>query len=273
MNPETARPAATDRLDVRSADGTPLALWVEGDGPAVVLVHGSLSDHTTFEALIHELGAALTTYSIDRRGFGASGDAAGYCIEREFEDVAAVVDAVAASSGGPVALFGHSFGANCAMGGAALTPNIRHLVLYEPSLGLAYPAGSIDAIEEAVAAGDTDRAVVAVLSGILDMTDDEIAALRAGPRWAVLVAAPATVPRECRVEERWTYRRGQFDSIAAPTVLLAGSKSPAALQHATQRAAAAIPAARIHMLEGHGHLAHKTDPALIAATIRELIAS
>ena len=117
------------------------------------MVHGSIADHTTFDPFVDVLRNDLTTFSMDRRGFGASGDATGYSIERDFEDVAAVVDAVAARTGGPVALWGHSYGANCAMGGAARTGNVHHLVLYEPSLGLTYPPGSIEAIEAALAAG------------------------------------------------------------------------------------------------------------------------
>jgi pimeloyl-ACP methyl ester carboxylesterase len=88
--------ATKTRLDVQSADGTSLAVWVEGRGPPLVLVHGSLCDHTRFDPLVAELRGGATTFAMDRRGFGASGDAAGYSIEREFEDVAAVVDAVAA---------------------------------------------------------------------------------------------------------------------------------------------------------------------------------
>ena len=131
---------------------------------------------------------------MDRRGFGASGDAAGYAIEREFEDVAAVVEAVAARTGGPVALWGHSYGAGCAMGGAALTGNVHHLVLYEPGLGIAYPAGSIEAIEATVAAGDMETAILAVLVGILEMTREDVDALRASPRWPTS-SLPA--PRGC----------------------------------------------------------------------------
>ena len=63
------------------------------------------SDHSTFDRLVDELRDGVTTFSMDRRGFGASGDAAGYSIQREFEDVAAVVQAVAAHTGGPVALW------------------------------------------------------------------------------------------------------------------------------------------------------------------------
>ena len=273
MSRGTAAEARTSRFEVRSADGTSLAVWVDGDGPPLVLVHGSLLDHTIFELLVNELRDGVTTFSMDRRGFGASGDAAGYSIEREFEDVAAVVEAVAARTGRPAALWGHSYGAGCAMGGAALTRNVHHLVLYEPGLGVAYPAGSIEKIEAAMVAGDMDAAIVAVLVDILETTEEDIGATRASPRWPVLLAAGPTVPRECRAEDSWVYRPGQFDGITAPTLLLSGSESPAGLKEGTHRAAAALPDARIRVLEGHGHLAIQTDPAMVAAIIRQFIVS
>ena len=266
-----SRPATVHpehRFDVRSADGTPLAVWVDGDGPPLVMVHGSIADHTTFAPFVEVLRHEWTTWAMDRRGFGASGDAPGYAIERDFEDVAAVVDAVAARTGGPVTLWGHSYGANCAMGGAALTPNVQHLVLYEPSLGLAYPSGSIDAIEEAVAAGDREAAIVAVLTDALEMSGEEIDAMRSSPLWPVRLAAAPTVPRECRVEEGWVYRPGQFDGVTAPTLVLAGSASLPTIAATTCRAAAAIPGARVRVLDGHAHFAHKTDPAMVAGVIR-----
>ena len=186
-----------------------------------------------------------------------------------------MVDAVAARTSRPVALFGHSYGANCAMGGAARTDNVHHLVLYEPSLGLAYPPGSIEAVDEAVAAGDLDAAVVAVLVGILEMTEEEIDAMRASrnPAWSTRIASAWTLPRECRVEERWQYEPGQFDTIAAPTMLFAGSESPADLAKATLRASDAIPNARTHVLEGHAHMAHKSDPAMVRAVIRQFLST
>ena len=247
-------------------------MWVEGDGPALVLVHGSIADHTTFDPFVAVLRDHLTTCSMDRRGFGASGDAPGYAIERDFEDVAAVVDAVAARTGGPVALWGHSYGANCAMGGAALTGAVHHLVLYEPSLGLRYPPGAIEGIEAALAAGDREGAIVAVLADVLELTDDEIDAMRSSPLWPVRLAATPTVPRECRAEDTWVYRAGQFDGITAPTLLLSGSDSLPGITEATDRAAAAIPGARVHVLEGHAHFAHKTDPAMVTAVIRQFLA-
>jgi pimeloyl-ACP methyl ester carboxylesterase len=159
------------------------------------------------------------------------------------------------------------------MGAATRTRNVHHLVLYEPSLGLAYPPGSIDAIEDAVARGDREGAIVAVLRDILDMTEDEIDALRSGPLWPVRLAAAHTVPRECRVEDAWVYAPGPFDRITAPTLLLAGSDSVTEITRATIQAAAAIPDAQIRVLDGHGHLAHKTDPAMVDALIRDFIRS
>lgn len=261
------------RFDVRSGDGTRLAVWVEGNGPPLVMVHGSIADHTTFDPFVEVLRRDVTTYAMDRRGFGASGDTPDYAIERDFEDVAAVVDAVAKRTGGPVPLWGHSYGANCAMGAATLTGKVSRLVLYEPSLGITYPAGSIEAAEQALADGDPGRAIVSVLVDILEMTDEEVAAMRASPLWPVRLAAAPTVPRECRAEERWRYEPGQFAGITAPTLLLSGSASPPLVQRATEDAAAAISDSRIEVLRGRGHFAHKTDPELVWAIVHRFVAS
>jgi pimeloyl-ACP methyl ester carboxylesterase len=230
-----------------------------------------MCDHTASDPLVAELRDTMTTFAMDRRGFGASGDAAGYALEREFEDVAAVVEAVAARTGGPVALWGHSYGAGCAMGGAALTGAVHHLVLYEPGLGIPYPAGSIEEVEAALAAGDAETALLLVLAGIVGMTDEEIASLRSAPRWPTMLASAPTVPRECRAEDGWTYRPGAFDGLSAPTLLLTGTESHPVLRQATDRALAAIPGARVQVLEGHAHLAHRSDPAMVAAVIRGVV--
>ena len=258
---------------VRSPDGTRLAVWVDGAGPALVLVHGSPSDHSTFDPLVQALRGSLTTFAMDRRGSGASGDTPPYAIEREFEDVAAVVDAVAARTGGPVALWGHSYGGNPAMGGAALTTNVHHLILYEPSFGLTYPPGAIEAIEAAVATGDREAAIRAALVDTGAMTEEEFEGFKAGPRWAKVLAVVPTLPRECRVEHSWVYRPGQFDAVTAPTLLLTGAQTDAALAESTRLAAAAIPNAQARVLDGHGHFAYKTDPALVADVILEFLAT
>jgi pimeloyl-ACP methyl ester carboxylesterase len=273
MSQPTGSGVTTNRLEVRSADGTRLAVWADGDGPALVLVHGAPSDHATFDPLVQELRRDFTTFGMDRRGSGGSGDTLPYAVEREFEDVAAVVDTVAARSGSPVALWGHSYGANPAMGGAARTGNVGHLILYEPSFGLRHPAGSIDAIEAAVASGDREAAIRAALVDTGAMTDAEFDDFKRSPRWPKVLAAAPTLPRECRVEHTWVYRPSQFDGIAADTLLLTGAETDAALANLTHLAAAALPKARIRVLEGHGHFAYKTDPAMVAAIIRDHISS
>ena len=182
-----------------------------------------------------------------------------------------MVEAVADRTGGPVALWGHSYGAGCALGGAALTGAVHRLVLYEPGLGIPYPAGSIEAVEAALAAGDREAALLLVLVGIIGMTDEEIASLRSGPRWPTMLASAPTVPRECRAEDGWTYRPGALDQVSAPTLLLAGTESHPVLKEATGRALAAIPGARVEVFDGHGHLAYRTDPAMVAAVIRRFV--
>lgn len=260
-----------ERLTVRSPDGVDLAVWLEGQGPPLVLVHGSIQDHTVSAAFVAELRAEFTTYAMDRRGFGASGDGPSYSLDREFADVAAVVDEVAARSGSRVALWGHSFGASCAMGAAALTANVSHLLLYEPSLGLTYPAGWIDEVERLVASGDLETAIVMVFRDMLEFTDEQIEQRRAEPEWAGRVATAPTVAREARAEQEWAYAGTAMDRSIVPTLLLSGSESPPDLKQATAAARAAIPGARVRVLAGHAHIAHRTDPAMVAGIVREFV--
>lgn len=276
VSPTSSSDADAGRFDVRSADGTSIAVWADGDGPPLVLVHGGLNDHTTDRPFIDELRGTVTTFAMDRRGRGASGDGPDYAIEREFEDVAAVVDAVAARTGQAVSVWGHSYGADCGIGAAALTGNLACLVLYEPGLGLASSAGvleAVEAIDDAVAAGDFEGALLTALRDIVELTDDEVAVVRATPGWPARLAAVPRLPREVRAELDWTYRPGQFDTVTARTLLLAGADSPPAQQEASRRAAAAIPGARIRTLDGHSHIAHRVDPAMVAAIVTAFVAS
>lgn len=261
-----------DRFDVRSADGTRIAVWTGGTGKPLVLVHGSIADHTTFAALVPLLHRSFTTCAMDRRGFGDSGDFPHYSLAREFDDVAAVVDAVADRVGSPAVVFGHSYGANCALGGAARSGVVSHVVLYEPSLGLRYPEGSIQRVEDALSVGDNDRAIHLVLSEILELTDDEIDGFRANPLWPRRIAAAPTIPRECRVEDEWEDTTGEFAGMTARALFLQGSESIPAVTAITTRLAAAVPGARVRTLEGHGHFAHRTDPEVVDGAIREFVA-
>jgi pimeloyl-ACP methyl ester carboxylesterase len=95
------------KTSVVSLDGTEIAYWTSGVGPPIVLVHGAPADHTRWRPLLPYLEQRVMVHALDRRGRGASGDAPEYRLEREYEDVAAVVDAVAAASGEQVDVYGH----------------------------------------------------------------------------------------------------------------------------------------------------------------------
>lgn len=276
MSPRSSSDVEAERFDVRSTDGTSIAVWADGDGPPLVVVHGGLNDHTTDRPFIDELRGGVTTFAIDRRGRGASGDGPDYAIEREFEDIAAVVDAVAARTGQAVSVWGHSYGADCAMGAAARTDNAARLVLYEPGLGYAGSdavTAALAAVETAIAAGDLEGALFTTLRDIIELTEEEIAVVRATPGWSARLAAVPRLPREVRAEIEWSYQPGQFDTVTAQTLLIAGAESPPAQQQATQRAAAAIPGALVRTLEGHSHIAHRVDPAMVAAIVHEFVTS
>src|SRR3970040_231447 len=111
-------------LKFTSKDGTPIACEKTGSGPPLVLVHGTTANHTRWAPVLPALSKRFSVYACDRRGRGASGDASPYALEREFEDVAAVVDGI----GGPVDLLGHSYGAICSLEAAALSREPRRLV-------------------------------------------------------------------------------------------------------------------------------------------------
>ena len=116
------------KATVTSKDGTPIAYWRSGEGPPLVLVHGTTADHSRWTPVLPAFEQRFTVCAVDRRDRGGSGDSEDYSIEREFEDVAAVVDSI----GEPVDLLGHSYGAVCALEAALLTRNVHKLVLYEP---------------------------------------------------------------------------------------------------------------------------------------------
>ena len=257
-----------EQWDVSTSDGGTVAVWIEGDGPPWVVVHGSISDHTAFDPLVGELRSTFTVFAMDRRGFGASPDGSGYSADREFGDVASVVQAVVERIGEPVVLFGHSWGASCALGAASQLTSLRALILYEPSLGLRSPPGSLDRIEERLAAGDHEGAVIEVLVSA-GMTEDEIAERRAAPNWPDRVATAPTIAREARIEEGWDWQPAQFAGLGVRTLFLTGSETTPELAEATSFIAAAIPGSRVHVFAGHGHVAHRSDPAAVADVVKD----
>jgi pimeloyl-ACP methyl ester carboxylesterase len=82
------------KLTVQSKDGTQIGFWKSGTGPALIIVHGTAADHTRWDGLLGALVKTFTVYTVDRRGRGGSTkESEPYAMERDFDDVAAVIDA------------------------------------------------------------------------------------------------------------------------------------------------------------------------------------
>jgi pimeloyl-ACP methyl ester carboxylesterase len=250
----------------RSRDGTAIGYWTSGSGPSVVLVHGVLADHSRWDALRPHLEPTCTVHAMDRRGRGASGDAPDYAAEREFEDVAAVVDAAAQASGGPVAVYGHSGGASFALGAATLTSNIGRLVLYEPAVNTLdlLPDGLLERLDTLLAQDEPAAVVEMFLREVLHQTDEQIDAYRDQPSWPARVAAAHTLPRELRIPPEELFDAGRAATFTAPTLLLEGQKTPEGFKVALQSIEAALPDARRAVLDGQGHTADVLAPELVA---------
>jgi pimeloyl-ACP methyl ester carboxylesterase len=116
---------------VRSTDGTSIAYEKTGQGPPLIIIGGSLGDHRFYLPLAGELAKHFTVYTYDRRGRGQSGDTQPYSVERELDDVAALI----AEAGQPTLVYGHSAGAALALRAAAAALNIAKLVLSDPPYG------------------------------------------------------------------------------------------------------------------------------------------
>ena len=254
---------------VVSRDGTEIALWTSGEGPPLVLVHGAVADHRRWRPLLPYLEPHARVSALDRRGRGASGDAPAYDLGREFEDVATVVDAVAEATGSPVDLYGHSFGGLCAFGGAALTSNIRRLVLYEgwPSPNpdqLALPPGVEERLDALLAEGDREAVLKTFFQEVVRMPEEEFAVYRSLPAWQARIAAAHTITRESRAEEAAQFDPEQAARITVPTLMLVGGDSPDFLKAGVDTVAAALPDARIVVLEGQQHIAIDLIPEVFA---------
>ena len=246
---------------VISRDGTPIGYELRGHGPPLVMVHGSAVDHTRWGGVVHALAEHFTLHMMDRRGRGKSGDGPAYAIAREFEDVAAVLEATQV----PACVIAHSYGSICALGAAGLTKRIVRMALYEPPLPvpgqpLSFPADLGRRLEAILATGDRVRVVETFLRDVLHLGEGEITRLRRTSGWPVRLEAAATLPREVSVAASHRFDAQSFAQVRVPILFLVGNRSPAYLQASTQMAAAAVPGSRIEVLAGHGHAAMATGP-------------
>lgn len=273
MTAETPTPRAFPREPTRivaTPDGVPIAVFEAGvqarssDHPTLLLVHGTTADHTTFRAIGPMLAEHRHVAAIDRRGRGASGDAPDgrYSIEREFDDLAAVAHTLATLGGGPVDVFGHSYGGRVALGAALRSTDLRRLIVYEgaPSTPrLPYrPVGVERRIRAHLEHGANEQALETFFREIVGMDDAGIAAYRANAVWPVRAAAAHTILRELEAEASSPAGLEALGRVANPVLLVLGLASRQPFGAATEALRDRLANARVLTIAGAAHAAHHT---------------
>jgi pimeloyl-ACP methyl ester carboxylesterase len=259
-------------LVVTSRDGTSIAGYRSGTptGPPLILVHGASADHTTFRVLGPALADRFDLVAVDRRGRGASGDTLPYAIEREFEDVAAVAEAVAAERDGRVDVFGHSYGGRCALGAALLTDTIGRIVSYEgapAAPGTRYGDPTLAAeLTRLAETGRLEDLLMTFLRRVVGMSAADLDAYRADPVWPRRVAAAPTIARELTVEAGTDASLDRLGQVRQPVLQVLGGASLPAFAAATHALDGRLSRGRVVVIEGARHAAHHSHvPELVEA--------
>jgi pimeloyl-ACP methyl ester carboxylesterase len=253
-----------------SRDGTRIAYRRSGEGPPLILVHGTAANHGRWSPVLPALEERFTVYAVDRRGRGGSGDGQGYAIEREFEDVAAVIDSI----GEPVNLLGHSYGALLALEATLLIRNIRKLVLYDPGVEAGeeiYPREVAERLEALLRAGDRDEVVATTMREVAGLPPQTVEHLRTLTVWQTRVAAAHTIPRELRAVKAYGFDPERLRGLIVPTLLLSGGNSPVALRKAAEAVDEALPDSHLVVMPGQGHAAMDTGTDLFTAEVQRFL--
>ena len=243
-----------------STDGTRIGYTRVGSGPPVVLVDGALC-HRAFgplTAVAKELAAAFSVYTYDRRGRGESGSTPPFAPAREIEDLEAVIR----EAGGSACVCGVSSGAALALDAAARGVPIERLALYEPPFivdDTRPPITDADARQMRQHIDDGEHgAAVAHFMRMVGVPRMGIMMMRLMPMWSKLKAVAPTLPHDLAITVPRQAGRplssSQWASVTAPTVVIAGGKSPAWMRNGNAALAEVIPGAAHQVLPGQTHM-------------------
>jgi pimeloyl-ACP methyl ester carboxylesterase len=246
-----------------SADGTPIGYTRIGTGTPVVLVDGALNDRSFTSGPNQKLAAVLASefavFTYDRRGRGQSGDRQPYAIEREVEDLQAVIDA----AGGSACVYGISSGGALALEAARRLSSISRLALYElPFVAddsrAPIPRDFADHLTELTSDQRRGAAVRYFMTTGVGLPAALVLVMQLLPVWSRLKRLAHTLPYDARLidgcgaggplpDQRWT-------GVTMPTLVVAGGKSPMWMRHAMDALANALPNAEHHVLEKQMHI-------------------
>lgn len=245
---------------VKSNDGTLIAYETRGSGPAVILVDGALCyrDQGPSSDLADQLSSQFTVYTYDRRGRGESGDTQPYTVEKETEDIAALVE----EAGGSVYLYGISSGAVLALDAAAHVPGIRKLAVYEAPFivdGTRTPLGRpyVRAIEGYLANGNRPAAVRHFMKAVgVPAPMTYLMALM--PTWKKLTAIAPTLLYDAALmgdtQDGKPLPVDRWAGVTVPTLVMAGGKSSDWMKNGQTALAEVLPTAQHQVLDGQTHM-------------------
>jgi pimeloyl-ACP methyl ester carboxylesterase len=250
-----------------SADGTKIAFDQTGQGPPIILVVGAFNDRSTGAPLAKALESQFTVLNYDRRGRGASGDTLPYAVEREVEDL----DALIREAGGAARVFGYSSGANLALEGAARELNITKLALYEPPFMVGDdlprpPKDMAGQLAKLVASGRRSEAVELFQTKLVGIPEHVVVQLRNAPFRPALEAMARTLVYDASIVGDLELPTARLRSIKTPTLVVYGSESPAFLGTAARALALALPTGHVRALDGQ---THDIVPAALAPVLLE----
>lgn len=250
-----------------SADGTTIAFDRTGDGPPVIIVEGAFCDRSTSAPMAALLAERFAVFAYDRRGRGDSADTAPYSVEREVEDLAALIE----EAGGSAALYGMSSGAVLAIEAAASGLAVTRLALYEPPLSTgddqrARTDDLLAALTGLIAADRRGDAVELFLAKGVKVPSEVVAQMRTAPMWHGLEAIAHTLVYDATITSDASVLAERASTVPAPTLVLDGAESPAFLREAVRAVADTIPGARHRSLAGQ---THDVDPAVLAPVLTE----
>jgi pimeloyl-ACP methyl ester carboxylesterase len=246
---------------VTSRDGTSIAYERIGDGPPLILVMGAFNDRSNGAPLAAALSTQLTVYTYDRRGRGDSGDTLPYAVERELEDL----DALIAEAGGTAFVYGMSSGAVLGLEAAARGLGVARLALYEPPVSTEHTGGMVAALSALISAGRRGDALEYFMANGPQLPAETIAQLRTTPMWAGMEAIAHTLVYDNTIVTDTTVLT-RAHAIGVPTLVVGGAESIEFLRGAVRLVAEAVPGARHRFLDGQ---THDVDPAVLAPALAE----
>jgi pimeloyl-ACP methyl ester carboxylesterase len=251
---------------VTSTDGTSIAFDRTGEGPPVILVCGGSTDRMANASLAALLETDFTVFNYDRRGRGDSGDTAPYAVEREIEDLEAVIT----EAGGSAFVYGTSSGAALALEAAASGLAITKLALWEPPYipegRPRPPADTATTYTELVASGRRGEAVEFFMTKVVGLPPEFVAQARNAPFWAMQEALAHTLAYDATIMADYSLPSERAASVTAPTLVIHGGASFDWMSDTAQALADTIPDGQRRTLEGQ---THDVPPEALAPVLKE----